>query len=349
MLNQSYSRLKVGIDSATAYIRTSRSLREILEELKPEDAVTDIGARLSTLKGTAPTSQQWKILDHCAAVGRIYALFEQFVEGIISEWLSFRSRGYSYSDMPPSLQNAYNAGIATVLSEIDKVRFDHINREDIVGEYYKFISGDRDYKLFGDCISYHANNLRWDDLGELTNRCGLEGFQSWMSNHRSLFDHFGAKRKIDELARSALKNLVQYRNDAAHGSISIDEILGADEIIENANLVLAISTAMNEYFNHSALSLMVSDGRASKIGVVTENLRDNIIVANIEGASIKLGDGIIITTDRTISSCSILSIQIDDVDHEHAIIANPREVGLKLSEPAPHRANLICAREGVWV
>lgn len=348
MLTQSYSRLRAGIESAIAYVRTSRALRETLDSLTTEDCETELGGNLSRLKATAPATAQWRALDHCAAVGRIYALFEQFIEGIISEWISFRSRGYTYTQMPESLQNAYNSGVATILGDIEKVRFQHINREDLVREYHRFISDEQDYKLYGDCISHHANNLRWDDLTELFGRCGLAGFQSWMSGHNALAEHFGTPRKLDELARSALKNLVQYRNDAAHGAIDVEEILGPDELIESANLVIAISTAVSEYINHSALSLMVDDGRASKIGVITERLRDNIVIANMEGASIKLGDSLVLKTDRYVRKCSILSIRIDDISHEQATIANPKEVGLKLSEPATHRANLIFTREGAW-
>ncbi|MEG3864034.1 MAE_28990/MAE_18760 family HEPN-like nuclease, partial [Microcoleus sp. herbarium12] len=70
------------------------------------------------------SKEEWRIYDRSAVVTRLYAIYERFVEDLISDWL----RGMPdlvprYSDLEEKIQNTHREGIGRLLIDIKKNRF----------------------------------------------------------------------------------------------------------------------------------------------------------------------------------------------------------------------------------
>lgn len=300
---------------------------------------------LSLLRQAAPSTPQWRIMDHCSAVGRIYALYEQFVESILTEWIELRSDNVKYANLPDKMKENYIQGFHHVHGNLHKTRYSHISRSGLIEQFHLALSGSSSYKLHKECLLHHQNNLWWDDLNELFERCGLVNLGEWVNNHPKLLDFFQAQRKIKELSISKIKQLVEYRNEAAHGSVAIEEICGTQELIGILNFIQVFCDCISQLVNTEAIKFMIDCDKAVEIGIISEKFSRNKVVAIIEGAILSVGKEIIIISPKTYCKSSVVSLMDNEVSVDSIVIGKPREVGLVLKDYAAARSKVIIIKK----
>jgi hypothetical protein len=66
------------VDTVKRSIETTDEARNLLSA--PEEI-----PELASLRSKAPTTTEWRIYDHCAALTRLYAIYERFVEEVIAD------------------------------------------------------------------------------------------------------------------------------------------------------------------------------------------------------------------------------------------------------------------------
>jgi len=295
---------------------------------------------LASLRSAAPDATQWRVLDHCAAVGRIYALFEQFCEALLAEWIAFRTDGVQFSELPDKMRVSYAEQFPSMLSDTFKVRYAHIVASDMIGDYHHALSGGRNFKLTPEVLTRHNANLRWLDVVEIFNRSGLTGLDEWISQHPKLTLHFETKKRIVEQTTAKLAEFVQYRNDAAHGAVVVDEILGSEDLLDRANFIRALCGAIDQLVLKESLAYLLETGHLAQIGSVTEVFSNNVVVCILEGARIERGSKLFLATERTCDEFTVASLMLENVDVEEAVLAKPREVGIKFAEKPPAGAKV---------
>ena len=341
MFRTALERLEAGIGEVVAYATTNDSIRAQLGDMPEMGTPTSVEARLLQVAAKVPASAQWKVMDHCAAIGRLYALYEQYAESVLSDWLSFRRQDLKFSELPEELQGSYRIGFAEVLGSLSEAKYSHLSFDAMVTEYSKSSRGEVSYTLYPECLIYHRNNLRLAELTAITGRCEAGDFGHWLADSRDIAGHFESKKKLTELSESKLKDFVQYRNDAAHGGIATDEIMGLQQIGDLADFLLALCRSYNQMIDHTALNYMIEREAAHKIGMVSEVYSGNIVVGIVEGTALRVGDRIATLTEKSCHYHSIVSLQLDNRSVDHVEVANSREVGFGLSSPALNRAKLV--------
>ena len=340
MIFSSFARAVSDLEAAKSFFTTNVKIRILLsqaESLLEPDYLSD---ELNEISSEAPQTLQWRVQDHCAAVGRIYAIFEQFCESILSEWVDFRVQSCTMSMLPERMASAYPDGVLFLMSSIKQVRYSHLSEASIISEYYKALNNQSDFRIAPECLTHHRNNLRLPDVFEIFDRCGISDCEQWIASHPKMADHFQSQRKVNELAASKLFNFVQYRNDAAHGTVSVDEVLGQNEIEDYCEFFRSLMTALYEVVTKHAIDWLESNDNAKMIGSVSEIYQDNVIVAHIEGARISAGDTVYLRSLRSCVTRKILQIKVDDKSEECVILARPVEVGLKLDGTPLKKAKL---------
>lgn len=340
MFSQALNRVELGVDWASAFLRANNSARSLvvnhqlgLEPSALEMSVADVAV-------AAPQATQWRVLDHCAAVGQIYALFEQFCEGILSDWITFRSQDCKFAELPQQFRISYATGFAIILGELGKVRYHHLSGPDLIAEYHAALNGEATYALAPECLTYHRNNIRWTEVTELFQRVGIMDLDTWTGRHPAMLSHFETERKILELVQSKLAGLVGYRNDAAHGLVAVDEILGMEELLNHAEFVRALCNALSERMLKEGLAYLESIGKASVVGVVTEVFGSHISVCNMEGTTVRSNDTFYLVSPTNAVVRTVESLMLDDKPVPEAVIVNPTELGIKFDEPVRKRAKL---------
>ena len=124
---------------------------------------------LANLLPEAPDKLDWQVYDHCAALTRLYAVFEQYVGELVDEYVRLLPQLYAkYTDLPECITNQHRVGIGTILLKIgDKGPYKELEEQAIVRELAVGLSGATEYKLLSNAFFIERQNLRFDILCKL--------------------------------------------------------------------------------------------------------------------------------------------------------------------------------------
>jgi hypothetical protein len=77
MFGELLNRTKASIETERSVLKTNDGLRAVIFATEPE--LVDLKERVRTQIGTLPDPTLWRVHDHCAAITRLYAIYERFV------------------------------------------------------------------------------------------------------------------------------------------------------------------------------------------------------------------------------------------------------------------------------
>ena len=107
MYNAFLQRTKETISALGKHIHTSDRFRTAVFEsaLKCIAEAPCFDPSLGSAE-TVPDQLEWRIIDHCAAVTRVYAIYEQFAHEMIREHLGLLQGRISFSDLPETIRSS---------------------------------------------------------------------------------------------------------------------------------------------------------------------------------------------------------------------------------------------------
>ena len=198
--------------------------------------------KTSLFDGHFPEPTEWRVIDHCSAVTRLYSLYESFVREMLGDYLAFIEKSLLYKELGADFHKNYQRGIGELIVEIEKDRFNHIDFVSMVKGFAAALAGE-DYRLIPDALVRHERNLRLEELDRLFSRCGLIDVKGWIAKHR-LMREFFLDTRLAGTADAQLTQLVTYRNDAAHGGAQVDDVLSAEVLCELAEFVQIVCVCL---------------------------------------------------------------------------------------------------------
>jgi len=302
-------------------------------------------AELATLRGKAPSSTDWRIYDHCAALTRLYAIYENFVQEIVGDLLSILPTLFKYADLPNSFHEEHRFGVAHVLQQVGKTapRYRSLSTEDIVKDYYEAVSGvAANYRILPLVMLRSEQNLRMNILELIFNRIGISGLSEWLARHRLTEDFIHGIRGNQNTIEAELTSFIQYRNEAAHGEVV--NVLGREALLEYCAFIDALCQALYEAVNHWVLGWRLAIGTAVDIGEVTETYSNNISVAIVHDVTVDIGANFFFVGERYAYRAMVENIQILDIDQQHVVVGENQELGLKTNVPLKLGARVIALK-----
>lgn len=329
-------KLRTEIETIEASVTLYDSVRAMVY---PEDKTTDPGSKSARVlvggfRSIAPQLVQWRIYDHCAAITRLYAVYQQFVSDLVTEWLSMLPTLYlQYSDLPEPVRKGHRLGVADVLSKLGGSRYQHLSEENVLEGIYGGVTGSGVYSLLVDAYLIDEQNLRADILQGLLSRIGVSDAWGWVCRHRDVQHFLDEVRGNSGTVESELASLVFERNAAAHGSVS--NILSTEEIRKMAQFIMSLGTALSEVLMKMAVDRLLVLGRARKLGRVIHVFRDCVIGVEMEPVTgVKVGDEIAMLHEYSCFKTTIGSMEIDHVRYEVLDTNEVKRVGIKLTRKA---------------
>lgn len=311
------------------HVAFSANLRSQLgaPELNCEDGDTKcLDVRRVLGEATDPTS--WRVIDHCAAVTRTYALFESFVMMILREYLAFLSGAYKLSDLGKEFGTRYTKGIGRILQDQHKPRYRDLNMANMIVGAGDAVTGKEGYQIQAEALLRAEQNLRMTELHRLFGECGLSGTESWISGHPAVQEFFAQQSRLSQTATSELKQIVDYRNEAAHGDV--DAVLGPEVLIEFTHFFEAMCRSLLDFIQYDTLRRAKDLSRATVVGVISEQFRGDVVIAKVANATLSVGDQLYVFKKGMTMIAEVKSIRLDDVSMDTVNIAEEAEVGLRL-------------------
>jgi hypothetical protein len=294
---------------------------------------------IAQILGDAADTTNWKVLDHCAAITRTYAIFEYFVLQILREYLTFLSGAYSFSALGVDFKAKYTRGVGQILLGQEKQRYQGLDIASVISAASDAMADNTGYQLQPEALLRPEQNLRMAELQRLFSQCGLTGIEAWITSHTAIEEFFTVQSRLSETAASELKQIIDYRNEAAHGDV--DDVLGAEVLIEFTHFFEAICRSIVDFIQYDTLRRAKELGRATVIGIISERFHDDIVVAKVANATLSVGDGLYIFGKGMTMMGEVKSIQLNDVDLPTATIGDETEVGLRIGVRAKTGCELV--------
>ena len=189
----------------------------------------------------------WKAYDHCSAVVRCYATFERFVVNAVDEWvrwsLAYHPEPFLSSETVRSL---YESGLAEILRRRTITRFASLDRarlaQGVTLLYADPFPANPSLPL--DPFFAAQQNLTLAHVTSLFNAIGLGDPKKWIAECEALQglcaeEGFGVEEE--------LKQLVERRNEAAHGNSLPTEILGTNDLLARVELLSRLCTCLCDF------------------------------------------------------------------------------------------------------
>ena len=129
---------------------------------------------VSVLYDRVPDSTEWKVIDHCSTVTRLYAIYERFIRELLSGYLTFIEGNIPYRDLDSKIRIAYRRQIGRILIDLDQDRYQSLRLESIVADLSNGINGSGPYRLLPEAMLAHDQNLRLNELITIFDRCGID-------------------------------------------------------------------------------------------------------------------------------------------------------------------------------
>jgi hypothetical protein len=287
----------------------------------------------------APASTEWRIIDHCSAITRLYAVYEKFVGELLTAHLQFIERNVAYKDLDDKFQAQHRRAVGQILIDLDRERYKSTLRFETVLDDIKNIFDGGTYRLLPEALLAHDQNLRMSELANLFEKCGIAKAKEWIDGHRAV-RRFLIDSGQQDKAESKLGQLVQYRNDAAHGGIEVDDLLGTETLLELANFVESLCSALTECVQWACLKKVKELGRIDRAGVIKERYSNQTVVAVVKESTFDLGASFYLVGDAFCYAAKIRDIQVEGVPMNSITVLDPKEVGFKFDVDPPKRADM---------
>ncbi|MCL1473859.1 MAE_28990/MAE_18760 family HEPN-like nuclease [Argonema antarcticum] len=328
--------VSINISTIRKIIQTNDRLRGIVfgDETVIQQEL-DENTQLTKLIEDIPSNREWRVYDHCAAVTRLYAIYEGFVEELIRNWVQSLPEMFPlYSDLNDKIRETHQIGVGKLLLELKKKknRFQHLSVEKVVRGLLRGVTDEEKYELVSDAFLLHEQNLRKEAIEQLFSGAGIPNTWVWVENHRAIKHFVENVRARENTAEGELEQLIEYRNEAAHRAI-IDETLGEKELLDLCNFVEALCKALAELVTYKIIESKTLTGKAREVGNIRHWL-DNIRVvrARVKEINLCVGTKIFLIKETSAYCClaKIESIKIDETPKDEVAITEERDVHLRL-------------------
>ncbi|MEM6613464.1 MAG: MAE_28990/MAE_18760 family HEPN-like nuclease [Cyanobacteria bacterium P01_C01_bin.72] len=339
MFEELLLKAKADINTVRSVVKTNENLRIIISSgqstatLKSDDYLRLI----KEIKQDVPQITAWRIYDHCAVVTKLYAIYENFVEDLIRDWLILLPQlCQNYNDLDERIKNTHKLGVGRLLIDLNKTRYENLTVEDVVNGLYKGVNNKTNYDLVAEAFLFHEQNLRKETLDKLLADAGILNSWKWIKQHRAIKNFVEEVRGSQNTAEGELNELISYRNEAAHGSL-IDDFLRANALLKICDFIESLCQSLNDLFLHQAIKCKLQINEARKIGNITEWFKKpKAGVAKVSNARLyeKCNLYLINQNLSWCQSVTIDSIQVNGNAVKEVNADNEIEIGLKFDVDA---------------
>ncbi|MGB3534967.1 MAG: MAE_28990/MAE_18760 family HEPN-like nuclease [Microcoleaceae cyanobacterium] len=341
-------RAEDNISTVRSVIQTNENIRKVIFGYKNvQQQSIDCQQLLDLIQKDIPKPRDWKIYDHCAAVTKLYAIYENFVEDLIRDWLSLLPEICpNYNDLEEIITKTHQLGAGRLLIDLNKKRYKHLSFEDVVNSLHSGIDNSGSYELLADAFLFHEQNLRKDTLNKLLADAGINDSWLWIEQHTAIRDFVA--QGSQNTAEGELNELIVYRNDAAH-TTSIDNSLGFNALLELCTFTESICQALTDLFTYKVIEKKAKIGKAKYIGKITEWFKKpQAGVARVSKISLSIELPLFLVNEN-IAWCKpaiVKSIKIDEKSVGRTeYIEEEMEIGLKFDIDAKKDLNLYILNE----
>ena len=341
MFSSFSTRLRTEVDTIKLVLDAHDSLRASVYPSVPSQLEVQSDAQLDQIRGSGLLKPAWQIYDHCAAFTRLYAIYEQFVDDLASDYLRILPQLYKrFPDLPQNVRTQLRLGIGHILGKLGKEGpYKELAETQVIEGWAQGLSGQPSYSLLSNAFLIDPQNYRAAALANLFRYLGFDDCWAWIEKHPAMTGYMSRERDSNETPQTLLHDFVEYRNKASHTGVG--EIVATEEIKSIAEYVTVLCETLSQLLMRQVVQRKMELGEAVRVGLVIHRFSNLIVGSRMTSGSVSVGEEVVILQKHSCQTANIVSIQIGQTSHTHLDLAEGQEIGLRLSERASEGAELI--------
>ena len=325
------ARFSAQLDEIKGVVRWQDELRSVVHSVGSLPAPIAIdAASLMALQARAPQRIAWQVFDHCASVTRIYALFEEVVCNIVTEYLSYLPRvAPAYGSLNERLRTQHRIGVGAILTKWSQSNgpFQSIAERDISGGLVDGLRGIA-YTVLADAFLVSPENFRSSALDRLFGDLGFGSVMAFVKKSETVQEFLKTRLASGDTVESYLDVFVRIRNEASHGNIAT--LASANEIANYADFLVLIIDSFATLLRSDLVKAGLGTGATLDIAEVVHVYSNNVV--GVEARSLgplKTGDRLCVGKKR-IEFATVLSLQIGPAAHNELQLNPGMQFGVRL-------------------
>lgn len=308
--------------------------------------------------------------DYAAFAVALYASFERFIEAFIAEYAQFESRRLRYSELPARLLTKHRARTAEMLSRgrLGEGRYVGLTELEVVKNLFDCLNGVKPYTLNKAAVIAHDVNLRVTEIDNLFTTVGIENVCDRVRRADALLNWYSKTKDLEvvlqdgvpaTLIEGRIKDLVDRRNEIAHGGDIPTELPGENEMKDSISFMRAFAQSIFAITAGAYLKSHHAPASAGHVELVQmpddgPYKKGAVVVIEKPAKRLFIGQPVFVLIDFTGARWGrIQQLRVDDADvHEVQPGTDaPRGVGVELDFKCPKGASLIALEaddDAVW-
>jgi hypothetical protein len=295
----------------------TREINQIREYLKHIQYVNDVAAYsvletdneqirklLNTLKEHDRSFRTDKrIFEYKASIISLYGLLEKYVELWIKEYLDSLSNVVpEYNKIDQKIRDNHfelSLKLINTITTRETAKYQHFTKEEVLKKLNDCIVNPTKYQINTDAFVLLSGNLKHNKIVELFNKLNLDLNDELLKNEE-LKNEIGLNQNtISRIEKDILYNkindLVERRNQIAHGSEEVDDILSISELEPYIQFLEKYCQAIFQTLFEQVIK-NESIHTFQKVENVIKIFGNKVLAFAIENYTIKVGDMLIIQT-----------------------------------------------------
>lgn len=288
-----------------------------------------------------PGRLDWQIYDHSAAISRLYAAYEGYVNQLVAAYVNMLPDLYrNASDLPENIAVNHRVGIGQILIKIGvNKQYREVEEATAIRALTAGLGSGTRYSLVPEAFLVDRLNYRMDVLAKIFGSLDFENAGSQISSNVALQEFLRTTRGEANTAQGELESFVRYRNEASHGTP--DQILAPEEIKKIGHFIHALAISLAEMVSDKVAKRHLEVGNSEAIGKISEvHHKGFVVIVQVKDASLRVGDELYIYDSQVCRRVMVQSLQIENADVEAIERGTTVEVGIRLSNRARHGAEL---------
>jgi hypothetical protein len=296
---------------------------------------------LTEIREAAPPKPAWQVYDHCAAFTRLYAVYEQFIEELVSDYLRMLPALYPrYEDLPPNVTKQHRVGVGQILLKLGKDGpYKDFEEKEIIQGLSHGLHGQPTYTLLSDAFLIDPQNYRADTVVKLFSYIGLENCWPWVEKHPLMAAYMLQNRDSNETPRTLLHDFIENRNKASHTLVG--DIVATEEIKSIADFVVVLSETLAQLLMKQVVERKKSLGEIRQVGSVLHKFSNNIVGVEMSAVELVIGDELIVVQKYACFKASVVSIRIHENPYQRLTTTAGQQIGIRLDAAVNEGAQLM--------
>ena len=339
MNKTSLERFKTELNQIREYLKHIQYVNNVVAYAVLEEDNEEIKALLNSLKEHDRSSKTDKrVFEYKAAIISLYGLLEKYIETWIKEYLdSLSNLVPNYNELDEKIRNNHfelSLKLINTIISRESAKYQHLTKEEVLTKLNTCLVSPTNYQINTEAFVLLSGNLKHNKIVEIFKLLNLD-LNNELIKNESLNNEVGLQtkeitRREKDIVYNKINDLVERRNQIAHGSETLDDILGISGLEPYIQFLEVYCQAIFETLFEEFIK-QESIYSFQKIEKVVQIFGSKILGFEIENYRIKVGDLLIIeTAEGRFYKKPILEIQFNNITYPELTISEKMNISVRV-------------------